>query len=442
LSKLYLYKLTIILFLNIIFIFFSSEINNFDAYFNFSSFKSNKNPIKIAFYCLRFKYGGIGRLISKLLNYLSQIRYFKFYLITVSSILEGEYSMPNNTKRISLYNGKKKLFEVLEKERLDIIIYNFYNIKEMEELNKLNSTKVIYFDHSSYFFWIYRHIYSFYNSIYNVYKNGKYIISLVPLENDFLFKKWGIKSVLIDNIPSYDYNLIKPSNLSHKNIIMIGRGKDPFKRFNLGIMAMKKIIKEIPESRMNIISSSYKNLRKIIKNLNLENHVKITGFQINPDKYLKNSSLHIFTSLSEAYPMVLGEVKIFGIPSILCGLDYIALSHGGTVIIYDDNPDIIAKESIKILKNDSYRKKLGKEARISMKKYKNKYIIKKWIKLLLAVYNGINESSYINLFTEHNKRITQKEAYIILNNQLNLIKKRIPKLSKLTLEKLESYSLV
>ena len=421
---------------------FSSKLNNFGVYFNFPFFKSEKNSIKVAFYCLRFKYGGVEKVISNLLKYLSQNRYFKFYLITVSSILEGEYSIPNNTKRISLYDEKIKIFELIEKEHIDIIIYNFYNIKEMNKFNKLNSTKVIYFDHSSYFFWIYRHIYSFNNSIYNIYKRSKYIISLIPLENDFLFKIWGIKSVLIDNLPSYDYNLVLPSDLSQKNIIMIGRGNDPLKRFNLGIIAMKTIIKEIPESRMNIISSSYKSLRKIIKNLDLKNYVKITGFQINPVNYLKNSSLHIFTSISEAYPMVLGEVKIFGIPSILCGLDYIAMSHGGTVIIYDDNPDTIAMESIKILKNGNYRKKLGKEARISMKKYKKKCIVKRWIKLLLAVYNGVDEFSYVNLFTEHDQRIKEKEAYIILNNQLNLIKKRIPDLNQLTLEKLKYYSLV
>ena len=139
--------------------------------------------------------------------------------------------------------------------------------------------------------------------------------------------------------------------------------------------------------------------------------------------------------------MVLGEVKIFGIPSILCGLDYIMLAKGGTVIIYDDNPKTIAKESIKILKDYRFRKRLGKEARKSMKEVTNKFIVKKWIKLLFEVYNGIDEYSYSNLFMNYYKRITEMEADVILNNQLKLLKKRIPNLSGLTLEKLKSYSL-
>ena len=76
--------------------------------------------------------------------------------------------------------------------------------------------------------------------------------------------------------------------------------------------------------------------------------------------------------------MVLIKTKIFGIPTIICGLDYLALAKGGTVYIYDENPETIAKEAIKILKDDKYRKKLGKEAKKSMEKIKNDLIIKKW----------------------------------------------------------------
>ena len=145
--------------------------------------------------------------------------------------------------------------------------------------------------------------------------------------------------------------------------------------------------------------------------------------------------------MSESYSMVLGEVKIFGIPTILCGIDYIILAKGGTVIIYDDNPATIAKEAIKILKDEKYREKLGREARKSMEKIGNKLIIKKWIKLLLSVYKGIDKSSYSNLFMDQYKKITEKEANTILNNQLKLLKMRIPFLSNITLEKLKSYSL-
>ena len=224
---------------------------------------------------------------------------------------------------------------------------------------------------------------------------------------------------------------------------MIGRGDFLGKRFESGLIAMKYIVQEIPESQMFIISSPYDNIIKNISNLNLGNNVQITGHVQNPELYLKNASLHLFPSfLIEAYPMVLTEIKIYGIPTILCGLDYLLLAKGGTVMVYNDNPETMAKEAIKILKDDEYRKKLGKEARESTKKHRNEIIFKKRIKLLLSIYNGIDKSSFSELFNDYYEKITEKETDKILNNQLFLLKKRIPSLNGITLEKLKSYSLI
>ena len=164
----------------------------------------------------------------------------------------------------------------------------------------------------------------------------------------------------MNNPQTYEFDLVTPSNLTSKEVIMIGRTNDREKRFELGIISIETIIKAKPDSTMNIIGTHNRGLAKIINDLNLADYVKFTGFHSNIKEYLKSACLHIFTSYAEAYPMVLSEAKIFGIPSILFGLDYIALAKGGTVIIYDDNPEIIAKEAIKILKDDKYRKKAWK----------------------------------------------------------------------------------
>ncbi len=110
-------------------------------------------------------------------------------------------------------------------------------------------------------------------------------------------------------------------------------------------------------------------------------------------------------------------------------ISFLSWAKRGTIIIYDDNPDTNAKESIKILKNKKYRKKLGKEARESIKNHKNKFIAKKLIKLFLSVYKD-DYKSYKNLNTH--KKVTRKEAKQILNNQLSLLKRRYPCFNRLT----------
>ena len=248
------------------------------------------------------------------------------------------------------------------------------------------------------------------------------------------------------NPQTFEYDLVTPSNLTSKEIIMIGRTNDREKRFELGIKAMENIIKEIPDSKMNIIGKYNSKLSRIISDLNLTDYVNFSGFHSNIKEHLKSASLHILTSFAEAYPMVLSETKIFGIPTILCGLDYLALAKGGTVNIYDDNPETIAKEAIKILKDDKYRKELGNEARKSMEKIRNNLIAKRWVKLFLSVYkdnkdNKDNNDKYFKKLVSEDgrKKLSKEEAEKILNNQLKLWIKRIPILGNTNISTVKSF---
>ena len=215
--------------------------------------------------------------MSLIIEMLSKEKIFSQYLITIKSKTNGEYLVDQNIKRICLSEKKVSLVRTIKKNNIDILIYNFYVKSEIKELNKLKKTKIIFYDHSSYFYWIYNEIYNFQDSIYYEYKKANYVISLIPLENDYLFKKWGINSILMDNPTTFQYDLVIPSNLTEMNIIMIGRANDDLKRFELGIIAMESIIKEIPECKMNILSSPEKNYEILIKNLNLGKNIRFVG---------------------------------------------------------------------------------------------------------------------------------------------------------------------
>ena len=373
-----------------------------------------------------------------IINLLSEEKMFIHYLITRRGILNDEYTIPNNTRRINLNNTITNIFQIVRKYHIDVLIYNFYNRKEIVKLNKLKKTKIIFYNHSSYFYWIYLGVYNFKKSIYNFYKKCNYVISLIPVENDYLFKKWGINSILMDNPLIIEYDSVIPSKLLQKNIIMIGRSDDPIKRYDLGIKAMVNIIKEIPTCEMNIVSVPNENYTKLISSLNLNKNVRFVDYQKNVEIYFKNTSLHILPSLSESYSMVLSESKIFGVPSIICGLDYLSLANGGTIIIYDDNPDTIAKEAIKILNDDNYRFKLGREARQSMKNHTNKCLKKKWTKLIMSVTRDDN-SSFKKLCKDEYK-ISDEARDKILNNQFKLFIKRKPEFSGMTFENFINYS--
>lgn len=241
----------------------------------------------------------------------------------------------------------------------------------------------------------------------------------------------------MNNFITYKYNSIIPSDLSSKNILMIGRSNNKYKRFDIAIKSMEYISQEIKGCKMKIISNGTLELQNLINSLNLENFVHFFGFSLTPEIYFKNISLHIFPTISESFGLVLSETKIFGIPNILLGLDYVSISKGGTFIIYDDTPESIGKEAIKLLKNYKYRKFLGLEAKKSMKNYNNDLLFNKWIKLILSIYNN---DIYYKLIINEQRKMKEKEALIILKRQINLIKIRKSIYANITINDITNFS--
>ena len=424
-------------------LFISIEINiiftNYKINFNqkyltifknlFKKKQANKK-IRIGIYTIGIRNGGRARITAILLNHLHKIKYFNLYLLTLEDKKYNDYLIPSNTIRIV---NKNNLITILKKNKIEILIYELSSVTEINKLNKLKETKVIFYLHSSIFSWIYTSL-SYFKLLYNNYKKSKYVISLVPFENDYLFKKWGIRSILMTNFMTYQYNNIIPSDLSSKTILMIGRVSDRNKRFYLGIKAMKYIVKEVPESHLLMIGSlsgiSY--LQNLIKELSLEKNTQFVRYTPSPHIYFKNASLHIFPTIYESFGLVLSETKIYGIPNILLGLDYVSIAKGGTIIIYDDNPESIAKEAIKILTNYRYRKKMGAKARKSVKQFNNDHLLLKWIKLILSVYRG---DYYYELLRNQQKKMSNLDALNIINSQIKLLKMRVQNFKYITINK-------
>jgi len=397
-------------------------------------FLNKKINIGLVSYSL--KNGGVERTTSLMCYYFNKVKIFKLILFTFKEKEKNEYAIDDNIERVIV---RDNLAELIKKKKIDILLYQLYFYKQISELNKIKHLKIILINHSCFLHWIYYKKYYFFKTYYRIYKNAEYSISLVPFENDYLFRKWGINSILISNFIPYEYNKITPSNLSSNIILMIGRANDHIKRFDLGIRAMKHVVSEIPHSEMKIISSLHKihNLFTLVKELNLGNFVKFFGYSINPSIYFENASIHLFPTLVEAFPNILSETKIYGIPNILVGLDYVACSHGGTVIIYDDSPLSLSKAIIKILNNKRYKRKLGRDARNSMKRFKNNLILKRWIKIILSIYNG--KENYQKL-RNRDKKMEDKDAIIIIQNQLILLKQRNKKFINVTLNDIINFT--
>ena len=405
-------------------------------YLNLSFNNIINKKIKIGIYSYSIKNGGRARITAILINNLYKIKIFEIILFTKIFKEKNEYIIPKNIKRKVIKNN---LIKFLKKYKINCLIYKLDDVKEITFLTHIKKVKVIFFHHSSNFDWIYNN-YTIFKYIYNIFINVKYFVSIIPFENNYLFKKWGIRSIYINDFLTFNYSCIIPSNILTNNILMIGRGNSKKKRFYIGIQAMEYIIKEIKDSELCIISNltGTNHLLNLIYNLNLKDNINFAGYTSNPEKYFKNVSLHFFPSISESFGMVLSETKIYGIPNILIGIDYLSISKGGTIIIYDDFSESLARESIKLLKDFKKKKIYSKEARNSIRKLNNKIILNKWLKLILSVFNG-------DIYYEELRKkdfVYDNENINIANNQLKLLRMRNKIFANITINDYENISIM
>ena len=170
----------------------------------------------------------LSKINIKNINNIEKLEIFNIFLFTKRDKEKDEYKLPNDLKRIII---KKDLIKQIKKNKLEIFIYQLSIHEDIRLLNNLHKVKVIFYQHLSVFDWIYGN-YIIFKTIYTDYINSKYVINIIPFENDYLFKKWGINSILMDNFITYEFEKIIPSNLVSKQILMIGRGDDKKKDLN------------------------------------------------------------------------------------------------------------------------------------------------------------------------------------------------------------------
>jgi hypothetical protein len=172
-------------------------IEDLMIYFIYKLTKFNNIKIKIATYIHSLNNGGVERNTA-LINYLSQIEIFELYLFN-NKRTHNEYKISGNIRRFFIFYGRKNLKRILLKNKINIFIFQSYEEHIITMLKKMKHIKIIFYNHSCFLFWIYYQHKTIFKIMYNGFKNIKYLISIIPFENDYLFKKWGINSIFMNN---------------------------------------------------------------------------------------------------------------------------------------------------------------------------------------------------------------------------------------------------
>ena len=392
-----------------------NELDNADI----NKYITNNNyTIGVAFVFESLFGNGIGRMLSLLLNELSKFEKYDLYLITKGTY-RLDFKYDKKVKTVNIYGNKTEIEKFNKNSNV-----KYYVLQNELDTNKINwykslGKKVIDIMHGVYL----SALYSNSTGVYKVWKNHFLFDAYIQVIADdyYVYKKLGMNNTFyIPNMYTYDASKTPNSNLTYKNLMIMGRENDRIKGGYYGIKAMYEIVKEVPDAKLYFISSDYRinSLKGVIEELNLTKNIEIVSYVENISLYFLNSSVLLYPSKSESFPMVMNEGKAHGLPIVAFNVSYSPSYQKGVILVDMLNYTQMGKEAIKLLKDYDYRKRKGMEAKLSLKEYSNEETANKWDKLFSILdkddpiaYKKLQEYTYEKYYDEEKARERLESNY-------------------------------
>ncbi|MFC1775232.1 glycosyltransferase family 4 protein [Patescibacteria group bacterium] len=198
----------------------------------------------------------------------------------------------------------------------------------------------------------------------------------------YYFKKiitnWGVDSQKINviyNGVDLNFDKIKKDKSSEKILLSVGR-LVPWKGFKELIQMIPDILKEDSNIKLHIAGDGpdMEKLRKIIKDLNLENDVVLLG-KVSREELLKqkqSADIFVFNTHWESFSFDTIECMVLGLPVIATNvgpLPELIVNGKEGILVEPNNKEQIKNAVIKILRDDDFRLKIIQNAREKSKKF-------------------------------------------------------------------------
>ena len=384
-----------------------------------------KKKIKLAFNYYNLHANGIGRFIAVTANNLIKTGKYDICFITEKPPSPGEFEYDSRIKRFVSNNNYTIIQNITKNENIDIVVLQNVLSENVARFYQRLGQKVICMFHGVFLSTIIHNIIEHYK-LWNQFDSCDSFI-FIAADDYYIYKNLGFKNeIFMPNLYTFEPSEIKSSNLTNKNIVILGRLNDEIKGIIYAIQSMYYIIKEVPDAIMNLYSSDSRIqfLRNLTRDLNLTKNVIFKSSVSNVSKAFYENSIHMFTSLSEAFPMAMNEGKAHGLPIVGFEVPYSLPYQQGFIGVEMFDVKGLARETVKLLKDYNYRKKMGDIAKKSLDVFKNNETVELWGKLCDSLMSE-DRNDYRKFQKEiEDKYYDEKKAREHLEGQFNIFLNR------------------
>ncbi|GAA5344081.1 glycosyltransferase [Planifilum fimeticola] len=168
--------------------------------------------------------------------------------------------------------------------------------------------------------------------------------------------------------------------------VYVGRFVE-LKNVDHAIRAFKRVVKKVPQAKLEIwgYGAEEINYQKLIRNLELEQHVKVCGITHDAIGVFSRAAFSVLPSSEEAFPLTIIESKMVGTPVIAYEVNYgpRAMIRNGVDGLLVKPHDIgeLADAMVKLFTEPKLREALGQEARKTPEILSEEQYVDRWMQV-------------------------------------------------------------
>lgn len=168
---------------------------------------------------------------------------------------------------------------------------------------------------------------------------------------------------------------ISPKPIKHPSILYVGR-LTGIKGVDVLLRAIPIIKRAVPNLLLYIMGAGPQEdeLKRLVKELNIEENVKFLGFISGDEKYayFKSADAFVLPSRHESAPVVLPEAMACGKPIVASdvgGIPFMVEDGKTGLLVKPGNVEELAEKIITLLQSEELREKMGKVGREKIKNF-------------------------------------------------------------------------
>lgn len=177
-----------------------------------------------------------------------------------------------------------------------------------------------------------------------------------------------------------------------KRALWVGRTAQQ-KQPSAALAAFAGVSRTLPEARLTMVGGSAKGWRpyaKMARRLGIADKVEFLPARDDLADLWASADLHLLTSVTESFCLVLAEAKAWGIPTAMFDIPFLELTESkkGLIVAPQGDTEALARGIIRVFTDDAYRAWLGHEASESLAPFNDDAVWAGWERLFDALRTG------------------------------------------------------